>query len=184
MKIEEPKKSIWRELGGWLLYIIILLVVINVFVTFVGQQVKVDGASMEYTLQNNDALLVDKVSYRFKEPKRFDIVIFPSPYDKSELYIKRIIGLPGETVQINKKGEILIDGEILEEDYGAEVIEDPWLAKDELQIATNEYFVLGDNRNVSSDSRDPDVGMIKESQIKGKAFIRIWPLKDFGLLKK
>ncbi len=95
--------------------------------------------------------------------------------------MKRIIGLPGETVQIDLSGNIYINGEILEEDYGLEPINFPGLAQDPITLGEDEYFVLGDNRNNSSDSRDPSVGNIKRDDIMGKAWVRIWPLNKFGV---
>jgi signal peptidase I len=138
---------------------------------------------MENTLSDNDHLFVDKISYRFKDPQRFDIIVFPPQYDPDTYYIKRIIGLPGETVQIDTDGNIYIDGEILEESYGKEVIQNPGRAIEPVVLGDDEYFVMGDNRNNSSDSRDPAVGNIKREDIIGKAFIRIWPLSRFGILK-
>ena len=98
-------------------------------------------------------------------------------------YVKRVIGLPGETVQIDLEGNIYINGEILEEDYGKEKINFPGLAVEPITLGDDEYFVMGDNRNNSSDSRDPSVGNIRRSNIIGKAWVRIWPLNKFGVLK-
>jgi signal peptidase I len=140
------------------------------------------GHSMENTLFDGDNLIVDKISYRFTDPKRFDIIVFPYHYKEDTYYIKRIIGLPGETVQI-RDGEIYIDGAILEEDYGKETMLTSGRAADQIQLGEDEYFVLGDNRNHSEDSRFDDVGNIERSEIIGRAFIRIWPFERFGLLK-
>lgn len=152
-------------------------------VTYVGQRTQVSGGSMESTLSNEDHLLVDKISYRFKAPERFDIIVFPFQYDEETYYIKRIIGMPGETIRIDEEGNIYIDEEILEEDYGREVIENPGRAIEPIKLGDDEYFVMGDNRNNSSDSRDPSVGNIHRKDIIGRAFIRIWPLSKFGILK-
>lgn len=138
---------------------------------------------MEPTLSNNDQLILDKISYRFSEPKRFDIIVFPFQYKENTYYVKRVIGLPGETVQIDLEGNIYINGEILEEDYGKEKINFPGLAVEPITLGDDEYFVMGDNRNNSSDSRDPSVGNIRRSNIIGKAWVRIWPLNKFGVLK-
>ena len=138
---------------------------------------------MEYTLSDGDNLIVDKISYRFSEPKRFDIIVFPFQYADETYYIKRVIGLPGETVRIDDEGNIYINGEILDENYGREVIEWPGRAYEEITLAPDEYFVLGDNRNNSSDSRDPSVGNIRKNDIIGRAWVRIWPLSEFGILK-
>lgn len=137
---------------------------------------------MQNTLYNKDQLIVDKISYRFRDPERFDIIVFPFQYKENTYYIKRIIGLPGETVQI-LDGDIYINGEVLEEDYGKETMVVSGRAVNEIQLGEDEYFVLGDNRNHSEDSRFEEVGNIKRSDIIGRAFIRIWPFSRFGLLK-
>ena len=137
---------------------------------------------MENTLSNGDNLIVDKITYRFSDPQRFDIIVFPFRYEDHVYYIKRIIGLPGETVQI-VDGDIYINGEILRESYGREVIKDSGLAAEPIVLGEDEYFVLGDNRNDSTDSRDPSVGVIHRDEIIGRAWLRIWPLNKFGVLK-
>ncbi len=98
-------------------------------------------------------------------------------------YIKRIIGLPGETVQIDEEGNIIIDGEVLDEGYGKEVIQSPGRAYEEIVLGDDEYFVMGDNRNNSTDSRDPSVGNITRDEIVGRAWLRIWPFNKFGFIK-
>ena len=103
-------------------------------------------------------------------------------YRENTYYIKRIIGLPGETVQI-VDGVIYIDGEPLEENYGYEPIEDAKRASEPILLGEDEYFVMGDNRNDSSDSRDPAVANVSRSQIIGRAFVRIWPLDRIGLIR-
>ena len=123
------------------------------------------GGSMETTLSENDNLIVDKLTYRFNEPKRFDIVVFPYRYEKDTYYIKRIIGLPGETVFIDEEGNIFIDEELLQEDYGKETILDAGRAYEPITLGEDEYFVMGDNRNNSQDSRDPAVGNISGEDI-------------------
>ena len=142
------------------LYLLIVLVMTFLVVTYVGQRTKVIGSSMSPTLADGDNLIVDKISYRFHDPERFDIVVFPFRYAEKTYYIKRIIGLPGETVYIDEEGTIYIDGEVLNENFGKEVIQDPGRAYEPVKLGTDEYFVLGDNRNNSSDSRDPVVGNI------------------------
>jgi signal peptidase I len=123
-------------------------------VRYLGQKTLVDGSSMSPTLEDGDVLIIDKISYRFREPQRFDIVVFRYLYKENSYYIKRIIGLPGETVQI-KDGKIYIDGQLLEEDFGNAEIKKPGRANQPITLGKDEYFVLGDNRNISSDSRDP-----------------------------
>ena len=152
-------------------------------ITYVGQRTQVSGSSMETTLSDGDNLLVDKITYRFSEPKRFDIIVFPFQYDTDTYYIKRIIGMPGETVQIDYDGNIYINGSLLEESYGREVIQNPGRAAEPITLGEDEYFVMGDNRNNSSDSRDPSVGNIHRKDIIGRAWVRIWPFSKFGVLK-
>ena len=171
------------EVISLILYIAVALVITFLLIKYVGQRTVVDGQSMEPTLYNNDNLIVDKISYRFKDPERFDIIVFPYQYKDDTYYIKRIIGLPGETVQIDTEGNIYIDGEILEESYGKEIIKDPVLAAQPITLGDDEYFVLGDNRNHSGDSRFADVGNVRRSQIIGRAFFRMWPISSMGLIK-
>lgn len=172
-----------KEILSWIFYILFVIVLTYVIITFVGQRTVVDGRSMNATLNDGDNLIVEKLSYRFGDPQRFDIIVFPPQGDPSSHYIKRIIGLPGETVQIDNEGNIYIDGEILEEDYGLDVIQNPGRAAEPITLGDDEYFVLGDNRNNSTDSRSEKVGNVKRSTITGRAWLRIWPLSDFGFLK-
>lgn len=165
------------------IYLLLVLVGVFLVVTYVGQRVAVIGSSMSPTLTDKDNLLVDKLSYRLHDPERFDIVVFPYKYEANTFFIKRVIGLPGETVYIDEEGNIYIDGEILEEGYGNEPIKDPGLAYEPIKLGNNEYFVMGDNRNNSMDSRDPNVGNLKRSVIIGKAFMRVFPFSKMGVIK-
>ena len=106
-----------KELLSTSIYLLVVLVLTLLVITYVGQRTKVIGSSMESTLSDGDNLIVDKISYRFKEPERFDIIVFPFRYAEKTYYIKRIIGLPGETVFIDENGSIFIDGEVLNEYY-------------------------------------------------------------------
>jgi signal peptidase I len=166
-----------KEFMGFLLCIVIAVILSNGFITYVAQQTKVDGDSMENNIHDKDYLIIDKISYRFHKPDRFDIIVFP--FDEEDFYIKRIIGLPGETIFI-KEGVIFINDKPLEENYGnAEIIDSGNLSK-KVQIGEHEYVVLGDNRNNSLDSRFTTVGFIKEKDIVGKAWVRIYPFDSFG----
>lgn len=176
-------KKVIKEIITTSLYVLLVLCLSYLFITFVGQRTEVQGSSMEATLSNGDQLIVDKISYRFRDPKRYDIIVFPFHYEDNTFYIKRIIGLPGETIQIDGEGNIWVNGEILEESYGRERIRDPGLAAEPITLGEDEYFVMGDNRNNSSDSRVEAVGNIHRNEIIGRAFIRIWPLSKFGILK-
>ena len=176
---------IMRELLNTAIYLLCVLGAVWLVITFVGQRTEVEGASMENTLHNGDNLIVDKLSYRFHDPERFDIIVFPFQFQDNTSYIKRIIGLPGETVQIMDDGSIYINGEKLEENYGMEVIKPETIgrAAEPIELGDDEYFVMGDNRNNSSDSRTDMVGNIKRENIIGKAWLRIWPVSDFGILQ-
>ena len=172
-----------KEILSTSLYLLIVLALTLLVVTYVGQRTKVIGSSMEPMLTDGDNLIVDKLTYRFEDPQRFDIIVFPFRYAEKTFYIKRIIGLPGETVYIDEAGTIYINGEILEETYGKEVITDPGRAYEPVTLGEDEYFVMGDNRNNSSDSRDPVVGNIHRDEFIGKAWMRIWPLGSMGMIK-
>lgn len=180
---DEKTMDIKKEILSWVFYILFVVVLTYVIIHFVGQRTVVDGRSMNATLNDGDNLIVEKISYRFSDPQRFDIIVFPPQGSPKEHYIKRIIGLPGETVQIDEEGNIYIDGEILEEDYGLETIQNPGRASEPITLGDDEYFVLGDNRNNSTDSRSEKVGNVKRDTITGRAWLRIWPLSDIGFLK-
>lgn len=150
---------------------------------FLFQRTVVHGSSMENTLYDGDNLIIDRVSYASHDPKRYDIVVFSYAHDSGTYYIKRLIGLPGETVQITDDGEILIDGKRIGYSYSGEKIINPGTAAYPVKLSDNEYFVLGDNVNHSEDSRFPDIGLIKREQITGKAVIRFFPFKRFGRIR-
>lgn len=175
--------KVLKEFLNTSIYILVVLILTYCVVNFVGQRTEVIGSSMEPTLSDGDNLIVDKITYRIRDPKRFEIIVFPYQLAENTYYIKRIIGLPGETVMIDEEGRIYIDGEVLEEDYGKEVIRDAGLASREIHLADDEYFVMGDNRNDSADSRFISVGNIKRDHIIGRAWIRIYPFDKFGILK-
>ena len=176
--------KVMKEMISTLLYLLLVLCLTWIVITFVGQRTEVDGASMEMTLMDGDNLIVDKISYRFHDPARFDIIVFPFQYKENTYYIKRIIGLPGETVQIDEKGNIYINGEILQENYGKEVIkpENVGIAAEPITLGEDEYFVMGDNRNGSTDSRHSGVGSVHRDCLLGRAVAVIWPLDRLRLL--
>ena len=151
-------------------------------IKYVGQRTVVMGHSMEPTLQDSDNLITDKITYRFRDPKRFDIIVFPFKDNRATLLIKRIVGMPGETVQVID-GNVYVNGYVLEDNYGYAVMTDPGLAADPVVLKEDEYFVLGDNRNNSTDSRFESVGNIHRSEIIGRAWLRVWPLNKLSLLK-
>ena len=158
--------------------VVVAIALAFVVTHYVGHHTRVDGSSMNNTLKNGDYLVIEKVSYYLHDPERYDIIVFP--FTDEVNYIKRIIGLPGETVQI-KDGKVFINGNELSDDvYGNELINDPGLAANPVSLGANEYFVLGDNRNSSIDSRKPVVGNIDGKKIDGKAVFRIYPFAAFG----
>ena len=177
--------KVMKEMISTLVYLLGVLCLTWLVITFVGQRTEVDGSSMEPMLSNGDNLIVDKISYRFRDPQRYDIIVFPFQYQENTYYIKRIIGLPGETVQIDQQGNIYINGELLQENYGREVIraDTVGIAANPIVLGEDEYFVMGDNRNNSTDSRTEIVGNIRRGDIIGRAWARIWPLDKIGVLK-
>ncbi len=163
-------------------YAILIFVCIYILPNYVIQRTIVDGSSMEDTLFDGDHLYVEKLSYRFDALKRFDIIVFyPFGRENKDYFVKRIIGLPGETVQI-KGSDIYINDKILEEDYGKDPIVDPGRAINPIKLGQDEYFVLGDNRSISKDSRSDEVANVKRENIGGKAVLRIKPLSRFGTI--
>ena len=176
------KSDIVKEIISVVINVLICFAVVFVITQFIGQRTVVSGSSMEDTLTDGDNLIVDKISYRFHDPERFDVVVFPYKYEEDTYYIKRIIGLPGEDVYIDGSGNIYINGELLNETYGTEIILNSGIASSTVHLGTDEYFVLGDNRNNSTDSRFEAVGNIKGDDIVGKAWLRVYPFNDFGLV--
>ncbi|MCI8294111.1 MAG: signal peptidase I [Hespellia sp.] len=179
----ESETKIWKELLGWVFYFLIIFALTYLIITFIGQRTKVSGSSMETTLSDGDQLIVDKISFRFREPRRYEIIVFPYQHEEDTYYIKRIIGLPGDTLWI-ADGVVYVDGEPLEDEtYGNEPMLNPGIAQEAITLGEDEYFVLGDNRNHSSDSRETSVGVLNRQDLIGRAWIRIWPLSEFGVIK-
>ncbi len=177
----DKEPNMLREILGWAIYVLIIIAATYFIITYVGQRTKVSGHSMEPTLQDGDNLIVDKVSYRFRDPERYEIIVFPYKYAEDTFYIKRIIGMPGETIQV-KDGAVYINGEKLEESFDAIEEGKKGIAAEPITLGEDEYFVMGDNRNHSSDSREASVGVLKKSDFVGRAWIRIWPLKSIGVV--
>ncbi|MDD6406385.1 MAG: signal peptidase I [Clostridiales bacterium] len=180
----EKEVNIVKDLLFLCMYIIIVIGICWAVLTFVGQRTEVSGESMSNTLHSGDTLWIDKLEYEFGSPQRYDVVVFPYGDDEDTFYIKRIIGLPGETVYIDEDGNIFINDELLESDvYGRETIasDKRGVAADEITLGDDEYFVLGDNRNNSRDSRVADVGNIHKKDIIGRAVFRF--TGGFGKIK-
>ena len=179
---KEKSRGIAGEILSFLLYVVVVVGITFLIIHYVGQRTYVSGSSMENTLSDGDNLIVDKLTYRFSDPKRFDIIVFPYKYEENTYFIKRIIGLPGETIQVTD-GKIYINGQVLDESYGREVLKSGGIAETPITLGEDEYFVMGDNRNDSMDSRDPSVGVLHKSELVGRAWVRIWPLSKFGVLR-
>ncbi len=178
------KKNLKKDILDMAVYCLAVLVVCYLIINFVGQRTIVVGDSMENTLFDGDNLIVDKITYVFKDPERYDIVVFPCKSNPNALYIKRIIGLPGEKVQIDSNGNIYINDQILVENYGNATMIYAGLAAEPIYLGPDEYFVLGDNRNNSEDSRFTNVGVVDSEDIIGRAILRIFPFDSFGGLDK
>lgn len=176
-------KNLLPKVGIWSFQIFLVCLLAFVLVWYFGQRVSVVGDSMRPVLRNKDVVLVNRIVYSMSVPKRGDIVVFkPKGNENSHYYIKRIVGLPGETVEI-VENRIFINGEKLEEDYKVSEIDDVGMVGKGLHLSKEEYFVLGDNRENSEDSRDPDVGSIKKEYIYGKAWVVVSLGKQFGLIR-
>jgi signal peptidase I len=170
--------SLLREVAE----VVVLAVILYIGISFAVQAVHVEGLSMFATLDDNDYLIANKIDYRLHAPQRGDIVILRPPTTNSTDFIKRIVALPGERLLI-RDGVVYINGHKLDEPYLPEAwtqdnSPQPWSNGDGAVIPANEYFVMGDNRNRSQDSRF--FGPISRDRIDGKAWFRIWPFDKFG----
>ncbi len=181
--MEKTEKKKYEKLLEFCVYVLVVVALSYFVLTTIAQRSSVNGSSMYPTLEDGDQIIVEKLSYRFHEPKRNDIIVFryenPEREEMSH-FIKRIIGLPGETIQITG-GTIFIDGEELEDPYGYYSDGLPMLGYDaefSFTIDENEYFVLGDNRNDSLDSRK--IGCISKKDIIGRACLRMYPFHAIG----
>lgn len=193
----EKKYHLHEIIIKWIVDIAMVVCLSFLLATYMLGKTTVVGHSMEPTLYNDDNVLIDKVSYCFKEPQRYDVIIFePNIANVSKYYVKRIIGLPGETVQIID-GVVYIDGEPLKDDIiysfkltdenGDEIepekIYNAGLASEPVELGYDEYFVLGDNRNNSEDSRFANVGNVKYSSIIGKIWAISSPFGRMGIIE-
>ena len=174
--------SIVKEVISWVVEIAITLVIAFTFVYFVGLRTSVIGQSMADTLSNGDQILVNRFIYKVTDPKPNDLIVFlPNGNEKSHYYVKRVIAVPGDTVQI-KSGAVYVNGELFEEEVDVSAMEEAGLAADEIKLEEDEYFVLGDNRNNSEDSRYANIGNVKKESMIGKAWFVVSPFKKFGFL--
>ena len=173
-----------KEIFSWLFWIGISAVTAVVLVYVFGLRTNVVGNSMEPHLYAGQKILINRLAYQISEPKFGDVIAFqPNGKEKSHYYVKRVIGVPGDTLVI-KNGRIFINDEELEEDESYDKIAEPGIAESELHLAEGEYFVLGDNRNFSEDSRSGNIGIVKDSYIIGKVWFKLSDkLEYMGIVK-
>lgn len=161
---------------------LIALIIVIPIRMFIAQPFIVSGASMEETFQSGEYLIVDQLSYRFHEPERGDVVIFRYPKDPSKFFIKRVIGLPGETITIDGN-QVTISNDETPTSF---VLDEPYINTMDIpsnlteELGDREYFVMGDNRDQSSDSRA--WGVLQEERIIGRAYLRLFPPQNFSYL--
>lgn len=172
-----------KEIVSWVVELAIVLMMAFVLVYFIGMRTSVVGQSMTETLENGDQILVNRFVYKIIGPKANDVIVFlPNGNEKSHYYVKRVVGVPGDTVQI-KDGKVYVNGKEFTEKIEVAAIEDAGLAEDAVTLGDDEYFVLGDNRNNSEDSRYANIGSIKKEYIIGKAWFVITTGDRFGFIK-
>ncbi len=177
-KRKDTKKQ-KSELREWIETIVGSVLLAGFLIIFVAQSFVVQGSSMSPTLENGERLVVEKVSYRFTEPDYGDIIVFKFPYNPQEEFIKRVIALPGDTVEI-RQGEVLVNNDPIDEQY---ISEPPLSSFSSREVPEDHYFVLGDNRNNSLDSRDRRVGFVPRELIVGRAVWRYWPITEVEVLR-
>ena len=170
-----------RLVVGWIVDVIVAVSIAWFVVFAMGTQIHVTGQSMEPVFQSGETVLMNRLSYRFSGPERLDIVVFEKEDGKYNM--KRVIGLPGETVQI-QNGLLYIDGELLDAPGDLNGAALAGLAEHPIVLKKDEYFLLGDNRENSEDSRFSNVGNVKRRQIKGRIWLRIQPFGRFGLIAR
>lgn len=175
----EQKWNSRNEIISWVKVILSALLIAFVLRTFIFQLALVNQISMEPTLKEGQMLIISKVNYFVGTPKRGDIIVFKDSYE-NKLLIKRVIGLPGEKIDL-RNGKVFINDKELEPDYTSfptyAYVQESW------QVPEGQYFVMGDNREHSRDSRVETVGLINRKSIIGKAVFRLWPFNKLGLLK-
>jgi len=180
-RIAVPRQSSLRGVVEWILVVGGALLIAFLVKTFLVQAFYIPSLSMSPTLHVNDRVLVNKLSYRFGEVERGDVVVFRAPRNESAKdLIKRVIGLPGDVVEV-RDGHMVLNGRVLSEPYLQPGVQsEPLTSTSRWIVGPGEYFVMGDNRGNSRDSRY--FSPIDESLVIGKAFVRIWPVTDFSLL--
>lgn len=160
-----------KEISGWIFGIVVTIFIAYVLSYFVGMTTSVIGVSMEPSLYNGQTIFVDRFSYVLTSPGRGDVIVFlPNGNENAHYYVKRVVAVPGDTVQI-MDGRLYVNG-ILQED-AFDKMADAGIAENTVFLQRDEYFVLGDNRNSSEDSRSANIGPVKQADIIGKAWFRL-----------
>lgn len=177
---ENQETNLIRRVTGWIVDIAVALAFAWFCLHSFGTQVKVVGQSMTPLLQSDDVVLMNRLAYDLGKPDRLDVVVFVREDNKAN--VKRVIGIPGDVIQI-QEGHIYINGERMEEADGLERVSLAGLAEHPIELGPDEYFLLGDNRDSSEDSRFANIGNVKEKQILGKVWLRIFPLIDISLIR-
>lgn len=181
-KKRKNNMKIVKEVLVWMFEIALAVLLAFTFVYFVGLRTSAVGQSMAETIYNGDNVLVNRFVYVVSDPKPNDIIVFrPNGNEKSHLYIKRVIAVPGDEVQIIK-GVVYVNGEVFSEAVDVASIEEAGIANEPIVLGDDEYFVLGDNRNNSEDSRFANIGNVKKEHIIGKVWFRIASWSEFGFL--
>lgn len=174
--------AVLKEVCIWAVEILITLLLAFTCVYFIGLRTSVVGQSMSDTLNGGDEILVNRFVYKVTNPKANDIIVFlPNGNEKSHYYVKRVVGVPGDKIRI-EKGVLYVNDEVFEDEIDTASIEDAGLAAEEITLGADEFFVLGDNRNNSEDSRYANIGNIKKEYIIGKAWFCIAPWSELGFL--
>lgn len=172
-----------KEVVVWIMELVLAFGIACLLVMNFGVAISNVGQSMEPTISSGDKVLTNRLVYHMTSPERGDLVVFkPNGNESSHYYIKRVIGLPGETVQIID-GFIYIDGEVLVEEIKFDKIQFAGTAEDPIKLGNDEYFVLGDNRNASEDSRNAEIGSIRKQDITSKAWFDITMGSNFGRIE-
>ncbi len=178
----QKRRKLLRSIFSWIFQIILIVMAAYVLVYFFGQTRTNVGQSMDTTLSGGDTVLLNVISYQIGSPERGDIISFkPNGNESSRSSIKRVIGLPGETIQI-VDGMIQIDGQTYLEQKSYPTITNPGMASEPITLGATEYFVLGDNRNNSEDSRFADVGLVDVDMIEGKVWFILSPSEHRGFV--
>ena len=183
-KKKKNSSSALREIAEWFFLVFTAILIATVLVFSIGMRTSVIGVSMEPGLYNGQEILINHFLYKIVSPKRRDVIVFlPNGNQNTHYYVKRVVGLPGETVQI-KDERLYINGVLAEEDEGYDKMADAGITENEITLGSDEYFVLGDNRNNSEDSRSGNIGPIKRDNIIGKAWFHMASAGDgMGFIK-